>query len=82
MCGEVRAAQRAGVPIEGICLYPILDYPGWENDRTCEVGLFSQPERDGRRATDTDLGDELARQQEEFAARATPGRFHDARASA
>ena len=28
--GEVRAALDRGLPIEGICLYPILDYPGWE----------------------------------------------------
>ncbi|MGI3903393.1 MAG: beta-glucosidase [Janthinobacterium lividum] len=82
VCGEVRAAQRAGVPIEGICLYPILDYPGWENDRPCEVGLFSMPERDGRRGTDEELADELARQQDAFAASATPGRSHGARASA
>ena len=82
VCGEVRAAQRADVPIEGICLYPILDYPGWENDRPCEVGLFSMPERDGRRATDTDLADELARQQTAFAASATPDRCYDARAIA
>ena len=82
VCGEVRAAQRADVPIEGICLYPILDYPGWENDRTCSVGLFSMPERDGRRTSDLDLADELDRQREEFAARAAPGRLRNARASA
>ncbi len=82
VCGEVRAAQRADVPIEGICLYPILDYPGWDNDRPCAVGLFSMPELDGRRRTDPDLEEELARQQDEFAARATPGRFRAARAIA
>ncbi|MGI4764606.1 MAG: hypothetical protein ACRYGP_06020, partial [Janthinobacterium lividum] len=82
VCGEVRAAQRADVPVEGVCLYPILDYPGWENDRTCSVGLFSLPERDGRRTSDLDLADELERQREEFAACAAPGRLRTARASA
>ena len=80
--GEVRAAQRSGVPIEGICLYPILDYPGWENDRPCAVGLFSMPERDGRRIIDADLDEELARQRQDFAAEASPGRSRAARASA
>ncbi|MDB5596399.1 MAG: Beta-glucosidase [Hyphomicrobiales bacterium] len=41
VCSEVQAARDNGVPVTGICLYPILDYPGWENDRPCEVGLFS-----------------------------------------
>ena len=64
VCGEVRAAQRADVPIEGICLYPILDYPGWDDDRPCAVGLFSAADRDGRRSVDLDLQDELARQRD------------------
>ena len=38
--GEVRAALRQGMPVEGLCLYPILDYPGWEDGRLCETGLF------------------------------------------
>ena len=38
---EVRAAVNAGVPIEGICLYPIVNHPGWDDDRACENGLLS-----------------------------------------
>ena len=26
---EVRAAVSAGVDVQGICLYPILNHPGW-----------------------------------------------------
>ncbi|SAL88447.1 hypothetical protein AWB74_08567 [Caballeronia arvi] len=37
---EVYQARTAGVPVRGLCLYPILDYPGWANDRHCETGLF------------------------------------------
>ncbi|MDR5784413.1 beta-glucosidase [Caballeronia sp. LZ065] len=37
---EVYQARTAGVPVQGVCLYPILDYPGWANDRHCETGLF------------------------------------------
>lgn len=49
VCEEVRAAIEARVPIEGICLYPVLDYHGWDNHRVCEVGLFSLPDATGER---------------------------------
>lgn len=67
VCGEVRAARRMGVPVEGICLYPVVDYPGWDNERPCAVGLFSTPDPDGRRSCDPDFAAELARQQGLFA---------------
>ena len=38
--GEVRAALRDGVPLQGVCLYPVMDYPGWRNKRHCRVGLI------------------------------------------
>jgi UDP-galactopyranose mutase len=28
---EVLLAQQAGVPVAGICLYPILDHPEWHD---------------------------------------------------
>ncbi len=37
---EVAAARAAGVPVEGLCLYPILDHPGWDDGRHCPNGLF------------------------------------------
>ncbi|MGZ9185931.1 MAG: hypothetical protein ACXW6R_14685 [Candidatus Binatia bacterium] len=40
VAAETRAARSMGIPVGGICLYPILDYPGWDNDRDCAVGLF------------------------------------------
>ena len=55
--------MRAGVPVEGVCVYPILDYPGWEDERHCEVGLFSHADQDGHRSTCLDLAEELGRQQ-------------------
>ena len=39
---EVRHARQIGVPVEGICLYPILDHPGWDDDRPCPNGLIRQ----------------------------------------
>ena len=38
---EVKIAQSLGVPIEGVCLYPILDHPGWDDDRYCPNGLIA-----------------------------------------
>lgn len=37
---ETLAARRSGVKVEGLCLYPVLDYPGWLNDRICQTGLL------------------------------------------
>ena len=68
VCGEVQAAQAAGVPVGGICLYPVLDYPGWDEARICEVGLFSMPDAEGQRRQHAPLAAELARQQAMFAA--------------
>ncbi len=64
VASEVRTALRAGVPIEGVCLYPILDYPGWDDDRHCATGLFSNADEAGRRIVHEPLADELARQQD------------------
>lgn len=62
VCDEVRRAMALGAPIEGICLYPIVDYPGWDNDRLCPVGLFSEPRGEAQRDTHAPLADELRRQ--------------------
>ena len=56
---EVRAARSAGVPVEGICLYPILDYPGWDDDRHCPTGLFGYADANGTRPLCVELADEL-----------------------
>lgn len=60
---EVRAAISEGAPVQGICLYPILDYPGWDNERVCDVGLFSACSDDGVRSVYRPLANELRRQQ-------------------
>jgi hypothetical protein len=38
---EVARARARGVPVEGICLYPIANHPGWDDDRDCPNGLLS-----------------------------------------
>ncbi|HEX9940674.1 MAG TPA: beta-glucosidase [Thermoanaerobaculia bacterium] len=59
---EVRAARREGIPVHGICLYPILDYPGWDDDRHCRSGLWGYPGPAGEREVHLPLVAELARQ--------------------
>jgi beta-glucosidase/6-phospho-beta-glucosidase/beta-galactosidase len=70
VCAEAMQAMHAGVALEGICLYPILDYPGWDNDRLCHAGLLSMPGILGRRAPHAPLVEELRRQQALFASAA------------
>lgn len=38
---EVRAARRLGATISGVCLYPVMDYPGWDDARHCRCGLLN-----------------------------------------
>ena len=56
---EVRQAQRYGVEILGVCLYPVMDYLGWDDERHCRCGLI-EVSRDWRtRSLRHDLADEL-----------------------
>lgn len=60
---EVRRALAAHVPIQGVCLYPILNHLGWEDDRHCHNGLWDyQVGDDGSREVYQPLADELRRQ--------------------
>jgi hypothetical protein len=61
---EVREAIRRGVPVEGVCLYPVLSHPGWDDDRYCPNGLLEMEARDGRRMEHAPLAAELRRQQQ------------------
>jgi beta-glucosidase/6-phospho-beta-glucosidase/beta-galactosidase len=70
VCSEVREAQSRGVPVQGICIYPVTSFPGWENMRHAEVGLFSTPHSDGTRRVYEPLARELERQQGLFEAKA------------
>jgi beta-glucosidase/6-phospho-beta-glucosidase/beta-galactosidase len=72
VCQEVRAALEAGVPVGGICIYPITEYQGWDNGRICQVGLFCCANDRGERAAYTPLLDELRRQQTLFDAMRGP----------
>ena len=62
VCGEVREAQRLGVPVEGVCLYPVLDHPGWDDDRACPNGLLHTASCGTERRADPAYAAELLRQ--------------------
>ena len=64
---QVYLAMQQGVTVEGICLYPVVDYPGWTDERHCPVGLLGFPDDDGVRPVHQGLADELKRQQRQFA---------------
>lgn len=46
---EVIAAHKLGIPIHGLCIYPILNHPGWADDRHCCNGLFDYADENGHR---------------------------------
>lgn len=37
---ECQLAKGLGVPLLGACLYPVTQYPGWDDNRICPTGLF------------------------------------------
>lgn len=57
---QVQVALARGVPVQGICWYPFLDYPGWDDDRYCPTGVFGYPDGEGERAGFHPLCVELA----------------------
>lgn len=63
VCDEVLQALDRDVPVEGVCLYPVLDYPGWINDRHCETGLFGFADAEGKRSVNAGLARQLAFEQ-------------------
>jgi hypothetical protein len=73
--GEVRAARYSGVPVEGLCLYPVMDYPGWNDGRHCGCGLIRSGGDWRARDFDPDLLDQLA--EERFLARLADARRND-----
>jgi hypothetical protein len=62
ICKEILTAMAAGVPVEGVCLYPIVNHPGWDDDRHCYNGMFDYADEAGEREVYQPLADEAARQ--------------------
>ena len=73
IAAQTEQARSVGVPVEGICLYPVLDHPGWDDDRPCPNGLLSDRNPGGPRPVFAPLAAELAAQRERHARRSGAG---------
>lgn len=52
---ECVTAIERGCELHGVTLYPIVNHPGWVDDRHCHNGLWDYPDETGRRAADPEL---------------------------
>lgn len=66
VCQETHAAIASGIPIHGMCLYPILNHPGWLDNRHCYNGLWDYPDANGNRKIYEPLARELRHWQKVF----------------
>ena len=66
VCREVQAAIGLGVPVHGICLYPIVNHPGWTDSRHCYNALWDYPDAHGQREIFAPLAAELRRWRKVF----------------
>lgn len=73
VCGEVAIAQEAGAVIQGVCLYPVIDYCGWGDFRHCRVGLIETCGDYRTRKVDPLMARELQRQHASLAWEADGG---------
>lgn len=53
--GQCIAAMRKGCELHGVTLYPIVNHPGWADDRHCHNGLWDYPDHTGNREPDAEL---------------------------
>jgi beta-glucosidase/6-phospho-beta-glucosidase/beta-galactosidase len=56
---ETQIAIDQGVPLHGLCLYPIVNHPGWEDGRHCHNGLWDYADDDGSRPLHEPLADAI-----------------------
>ena len=66
VCDEAAIAMENGVQIEGICLYPIVNHPGWADNRHCHNGLWDYADSNGNREIYLPLSEEVKVQIERF----------------
>src|SRR5215213_1759752 len=66
ICRQTQIAIDKGIPLEGVCLYPILNHPGWDDDRHCHNGLWCYADNFGIRDIYEPLAEEIAMQREKF----------------
>ncbi len=60
--GQCVAALQQGCELHGITLYPIVNHPGWADERHCHNGLWDYADDAGEREPDDALLGEILRQ--------------------
>jgi glycosyltransferase involved in cell wall biosynthesis len=66
VAAELELARSKGVPVEGLCLYPVLNHFGWDDDRPCQNGLLEHERRAGQRRVYQPLVEALAAAQHRY----------------
>jgi hypothetical protein len=74
---EARVARRLGAQLQGVCLYPIVNHPGWDDDRHCHNGLWDYANERGEREAYAPLLEEIRRQQDRMRRPADPAAEED-----
>jgi len=59
---ECATALRADCDLHGLTLYPVLNHPGWLDDRHCRNGIWDYADAEGHRVPDDALAEEVRRQ--------------------
>jgi len=59
VCGQTASARANGVDVNGICLYPVVNHPGWADDRHCHNGLWDYADDSGVREIYQPLASEI-----------------------
>lgn len=74
---EAMIAMKAGCELHGITLYPVLNHPGWTDERYCENGLWDYADEQGARTIYTPLAEVLRSLTPELElSRSRPARRH------
>ena len=63
---QTEIAHFAGIPVGGVCLYPIVNHPGWADNRHCHNGLWDYCNSKGGREIYQPLADEIKTQIKNF----------------
>lgn len=62
VCEQAAIAATNGVDMNGVCLYPVVNHPGWADDRHCHNGLWDYPDDEGVREIYEPLAAEIDHQ--------------------
>ena len=63
VCEQANATRKRRIPLQGVCLYPIANHPGWADNRHCHNGLWDYADDAGKREIYQPLAEELRFQQ-------------------